>query len=45
MIVGKSREPMNRRTTSVERTSEQEILITRTFGAPAEIVFDAYTTP
>lgn len=45
MIVGKSREPMNRRTTSVERTSDQEILITRTFGAPAEIVFDGYTKP
>lgn len=34
---------MNR--TSVERTSEREIVITRTFRAPARIVFEAWTRP
>jgi uncharacterized protein YndB with AHSA1/START domain len=31
--------------TTVERTSERELLITRTFGAPARIVFEAWTKP
>src|SRR5688500_13296628 len=34
--------PMNSRTT-VERKSEREIVITRTFNGPARIVFDAWT--
>jgi uncharacterized protein YndB with AHSA1/START domain len=34
---------MNR--TSMERTSDREIVITRTFRAPADIVFDAWTKP
>lgn len=31
--------------TTVERTSEREIVITRTFDAPARLVFEAWTTP
>ena len=36
--------PMTNRTT-VERTSERELVVTRTFNAPARIVFDAWTKP
>jgi uncharacterized protein YndB with AHSA1/START domain len=36
---------MNLKPTSMERTSEKEIVITRTFRAPAHIVFDAWTKP
>ncbi len=36
--------PMKHRTT-VERTSEREIVVTRLFNAPARIVFEAWTTP
>jgi len=35
---------MNSRT-SVERASERELVTTRTFNAPARIVFQAWTTP
>jgi uncharacterized protein YndB with AHSA1/START domain len=35
---------MNNRTT-VERKSERELVTTRTFNAPARIVFDAWTQP
>lgn len=31
--------------TTVERTSERELVITRTFNAPARIVFEAWTKP
>jgi uncharacterized protein YndB with AHSA1/START domain len=31
--------------TIVERTSDRELVVTRTFDAPARIVFDAWTTP
>ena len=31
--------------TKVERTSERELVVTRTFNAPARIVFAAWTTP
>ena len=31
--------------TTVERKSERELVVTRTFNAPARIVFDAWTTP
>ena len=37
-------EPMKNRTT-VERKSERELVATRTFNAPARIVFQAWTTP
>ena len=36
--------PMNRRTTS-ERRSDREMVVTRTFDAPARIVFEAWTKP
>lgn len=36
--------PMKNRTT-VERTSERELVVTRTFNAPARLVFKAWTTP
>ncbi len=32
-------------TTTVERTSDREMVITRTFDAPARLVFQAWTTP
>jgi uncharacterized protein YndB with AHSA1/START domain len=31
--------------TTVERTSERELVVTRTFNAPPRIVFEAWTTP
>jgi uncharacterized protein YndB with AHSA1/START domain len=31
--------------TSVERTSDRELVVTRTFNAPARLVFEAWTTP
>jgi uncharacterized protein YndB with AHSA1/START domain len=36
--------PMKNRTT-VERKSERELVVTRTFDAPPRIVFQAWTTP
>ena len=36
--------PMKNRTT-VERRSERELVVTRTFNGPARIVFEAWTTP
>ncbi len=36
--------PMNNRTTA-ERKSDRELVVTRTFDAPARIVYDAWTTP
>jgi len=36
--------PMKNRTT-VERKSEREIVVTRTFNGPAHIVFEAWTKP
>ena len=36
--------PMRNHTT-VERTSEREVVVTRTFNGPARIVFQAWTTP
>ena len=35
---------MNSRTT-VERTSDRELVATRTFDGPARIVFEAWTKP
>ncbi len=32
-------------TATVERTSERELVVTRTFNAPARLVFDAWTKP
>ena len=36
--------PVSRRTTS-ERKSDREMVVTRTFDAPARLVFEAWTTP
>ena len=36
--------PMKNRTTA-QRTSERELVVTRTFNGPARIVFDAWTKP
>lgn len=36
--------PMKHHTT-VERTSEREVVVTRVFNAPARLVFQAWTTP
>src|SRR5438132_1519272 len=36
--------PMNNRTT-VERKSERELVVTRTFNAPARLVFEAWAKP
>ena len=46
MDAGKESEatPMNNGT-NVERNSERELVVTRTFNAPARIVFEAWTTP
>jgi uncharacterized protein YndB with AHSA1/START domain len=34
-----------RNNTTVERTSEREFVVTRTFNAPARLVFEAWTRP
>jgi uncharacterized protein YndB with AHSA1/START domain len=36
---------ISRNETIVERTSDRELVVTRTFDAPARIVFDAWTRP
>jgi uncharacterized protein YndB with AHSA1/START domain len=41
---GSEHTPMNNRTT-VERRSERELVVTRTFNGPARIVFEAWTKP
>ena len=45
MDAGRKGEPMSLGRTTLERTSDREIVITRTFRAPAQIVFDAWTRP
>ena len=44
MDARKESEPMKNRTT-VERKSESELVATRTFNAPARILFEAWTRP
>ena len=41
---GSEQAPMRSRTT-VERTSERELVVTRAFDGPARVVFEAWTTP
>src|SRR5262252_8782197 len=41
---GSEATPMKNRTT-VERTSERELVVTRTFNGPARLVFEAWTKP
>jgi uncharacterized protein YndB with AHSA1/START domain len=38
-------EPVSMNRTSMERTSDRELVIARTFNGPARIVFDAWTRP
>ncbi len=38
-------EPPMKNPTTVERKSERELVVTRTFHGPAHIVFEAWTTP
>jgi uncharacterized protein YndB with AHSA1/START domain len=38
-------EPVTKNQTVVERKSDCELVVTRTFNGPAEIVFDAWTKP
>jgi uncharacterized protein YndB with AHSA1/START domain len=46
MAVRKGSEPTPvENCTTVERTSERELVITRSFNAPARIVFEAWTKP
>jgi uncharacterized protein YndB with AHSA1/START domain len=40
-----TRESAMQNETIVERTSDRELTVTRTFNAPAHIVFDAWTKP
>ena len=44
-VNGASSPTSGRNRTTVERTSERELVVTRTFNAPARIVFEAWTTP
>ena len=44
MEARKPREPIMKRTT-VQRTSDREIVVTRTFDAPARLVFEAWSRP
>jgi uncharacterized protein YndB with AHSA1/START domain len=37
--------PLMKNHTAVERTSEREFVVTRTFDAPARLVFEAWTNP
>ena len=39
------RERMSNGRTTVERRSDRELVVTRTFDAPARLVFDAWTKP
>ena len=46
MDARKESEPIPMKTpTTTERTSERELVVTRTFNAPARIVFEAWTKP
>ncbi len=44
MDARKQREPVMRRTT-VQRKSDRELVVTRTFDAPAHLVFEAWSRP
>jgi uncharacterized protein YndB with AHSA1/START domain len=46
MAEGKDREPaLVKNRTTVERKSDREMVVTRTFNGPARIVFEAWTRP
>jgi uncharacterized protein YndB with AHSA1/START domain len=42
---GESEPVLTKNRTTVERRSERELVVTRTFNGPARIVFKAWTTP
>ena len=42
---GESDRTSGKNRTTVERKSERELVVTRTFNAPARIVFEAWTKP
>jgi uncharacterized protein YndB with AHSA1/START domain len=45
MDARREREPNRMNRTNVERKSERELVVTRTFNGPARIVFEAWTKP
>src|SRR3954464_14638253 len=46
MDAGREREPTRMKSpTMTERTSDRELVVTRTFNGPARIVFEAWTRP
>lgn len=45
MALGKRSEPDSANRTSVDRQSDRELVVTRTFNGPARILFDAWTKP
>src|SRR6267378_679141 len=45
MPEGKEGSPAAMNRTAVERKSDRELVVTRTFNAPAHIVFEAWTKP
>jgi uncharacterized protein YndB with AHSA1/START domain len=45
MDAGKKVDAVSKRGMTVERKSEREVVVTRTFDAPARLVFDAWTKP
>ena len=45
MDARRERDPAGKNPTKAERTSDRELVVTRTFNAPARIVFKAWTTP
>ncbi len=45
MGAGKTEVPFTKSRTTVERKSAREMVVTRTFSAPARLVFEAWTKP
>ena len=45
MEARKPGEPAMKRTTTVQRKSDRELVVTRTFDAPARLVFEAWSRP
>jgi uncharacterized protein YndB with AHSA1/START domain len=45
MVAGEGSDPALVNRTSLERTSDREIVVARTLSGPARIVFDAWTRP
>ncbi|MBK8160332.1 MAG: SRPBCC family protein [Rhodospirillaceae bacterium] len=45
MGAGRDREPTSGNRATVERTSDRDLVITRTFDAPARLVYEAWTRP